>query len=343
MEQSVLSAIGNAYGWSAPICKPVQSGLINHTWQVKTGKNVFLLQAINKKVFTEPELIDRNLEQLSAYFQQSNPGYLFTAPLKNKDGKGLFSVGNDIYRVFPWVVDSHTIDVVINTHQALSAAMTFGNFTALSAQFDCSQLAITLPDFHHLPLRYRQFTEAVNEGNTTRITECKDAIQWLQAQSNVVNRFTSFTTHLDVKKRVTHHDTKISNVLFDEADNGLCVIDLDTVMPGYFLSDVGDMVRTYVCPVSEEEQDLGKICIRKEYLKAIEEGYLYKGCMKEQLSQFELDHFYFAGEMMIYMQALRFLTDYLLNDRYYGRKYPTHNKVRAENQIRLMQAFQEAI
>ena len=255
----------------------------------------------------------------------------------------MIQAGGRYYRVFDWVQGSHTIDVVANVQQAAEAAGAFGLFTFLLEGFDAGSLHITLPDFHHLPLRYRQFTEAVNEGNTTRITECKDAIQWLQAQSNVVNRFTSFTTHLDVKKRVTHHDTKISNVLFDEADNGLCVIDLDTVMPGYFLSDVGDMVRTYVCPVSEEEQDLGKICIRKEYLKAIEEGYLYKGCMKEQLSQFELDHFYFAGEMMIYMQALRFLTDYLLNDRYYGRKYPTHNKVRAENQIRLMQAFQEAI
>ena len=166
---------------------------------------------------------------------------------------------------------------------------------------------------------------------------------FVKNKKNIVEKFEKFIHHAGAKQRVTHHDTKISNVLFDEKNKGLCVIDLDTIMPGFFLSDVGDMVRTYVCPVSEEEQDLGKICIRKEYLKAIEEGYLYKGCMKEQLSQFELDHFYFAGEMMIYMQALRFLTDYLLNDRYYGRKYPTHNKVRAENQIRLMQAFQEAI
>jgi thiamine kinase-like enzyme len=343
MEQSVLSSIAIAYGWSAPICRPVQSGLINHTWQVTAAQNVFLLQAINTQVFRFPELIDRNLTLLADYFQQSNPAYLFTAPVKTMDGKGLYTLGNETFRVFPWVTGSHTIDVVVNTHQASSAAMAFGRFTALSTQFDCTQLGITLPEFHHLPLRHMQFMEAVKDGNPIRVKECDDAIQWLQSQTNIVHTFTVFTTHHDVKQRVTHHDTKISNVLFDAADNSLCVIDLDTVMPGYFLSDVGDMFRTYVCPVSEEEQDLGKICIRKEYLQAIAEGYLQKGSMKSQLSQFELDHFYFAGEMMIYMQALRFMTDYLLNDRYYGKKYPTHNKVRAENQIRLLQLFKEAI
>ena len=137
-----------------------------------------------------------------------------------------------------------------------------------------------------------------------------------------------------LKKGVTHHDTKISNVLFDKSDKGLCVIDLDTVMPGYFISDVGDMLRTYLSPVNEEEKDLSRIEVRDDYFKAIAEGYLSE--MKEELSQKEKEHFVYSGKFMIYMQALRFLTDYFKDDTYYGSKYPGHNLVRATNQATLL-------
>ena len=143
------------------------------------------------------------------------------------------------------------------------------------------------------------------------------------------------------KKRVTHHDTKISNVLFDGQDKGICVIDLDTVMPGYFLSDVGDMFRTYSCPVSEEEKNLYLVMVRKDFMQAIEKGYL--SAMTDELSQFEKDHLYFGGEMLIYMQAIRFISDYLNNDIYYGSRYPGHNLVRTQNQVRLLEEFQKAI
>ena len=112
-------------------------------------------------------------------------------------------------------------------------------------------------------------------------------------------------------------------------------------MPGYFISDVGDMIRTYVCPVSEEEQDLNKINIRADFLKAIQDGYFSE--MENQLNNFEKDHFYFAGEFLIYMQAIRFLTDYLNNDIYYGCKYEKHNLIRAQNQIILLQQYQLSI
>ena len=141
------------------------------------------------------------------------------------------------------------------------------------------------------------------------------------------------------KTRVTHHDTKISNVLFDEEDNGLCVIDLDTVMPGYFISDVGDMLRTYLSPVSEEEKDFSKIVIREDYFRAIKKGYMSE--MENDLSEEEKAHFIYAGKFMIYMQALRFLTDHLNNDIYYGAKYEGHNMVRARNQVVLLQRLLE--
>jgi aminoglycoside phosphotransferase (APT) family kinase protein len=165
-------------------------------------------------------------------------------------------------------------------------------------------------------------------------------VKYLQSKSGIVDRYKLFLAGKDVRVRVTHHDTKISNVLFDQAGKGLCVIDLDTVMPGYFLSDVGDMFRTYVCPVSEEEKDLDKIVVRKEYLEAVRQGYLQ--AMAGSLTNFELDHFHFAGTMLIYMQAIRFLTDYLTGDKYYGSRYPGQNLVRAQNQGRLLELFQQA-
>ena len=341
MDQQVLKTIQTAYGWNNPKITTVQSGLINETLRVQSGNHLYLLQAVNTQVFRYPELIDDNLNRLAEYFWEEDPGYRFTAPVHNLYGQSLIQAGGRYYRVFDWVQGSHTIDVVANVQQAAEAAGAFGLFTFLLEGFDAGSLHITLPDFHNLSLRYRQFEKAVKDGNSARMLECRDTIRYLQAGSDIVKRYETFITSKEEKQRVTHHDTKISNVLFDHTDKSLCVIDLDTVMPGYFLSDVGDMFRTYVCPVSEEEKQYDLIHIRKDYLTAIEQGYLYH--MQAALSNFEKDHLYFGGEMLIYMQALRFITDYLNNDRYYGSRYEGQNRVRGENQARLLALFREAI
>jgi Ser/Thr protein kinase RdoA (MazF antagonist) len=147
------------------------------------------------------------------------------------------------------------------------------------------------------------------------------------------------TRHPDFKQRVMHHDTKISNVLFDNSSKAICIVDLDTVMPGYFISDTGDIFRTYLSPVDEEEADLDKIQIRTSFFKAIVEGYLSE--MKDELSETEKQYFLYAGKFMIYMQALRFIADYLNNDIYYGARYEGHNLVRGKNQVVLLQKFIE--
>ncbi len=162
---------------------------------------------------------------------------------------------------------------------------------------------------------------------------------FLLAQKNIVTEFEKITRDNNFKRRVTHHDTKISNVLFDDEGNGLCVIDLDTTMSGYFISDVGDMMRTYLSPYSEEEKDISRITVRDEYFDAVAKGYLKE--MNEELTPSELDHFVYSGDFMIYMQAVRFLTDHFNNDIYYGAKYEGHNFMRAQNQIALLQKYQE--
>lgn len=244
------------------------------------------------------------------------------------DGKGYF-------RLSPYVKKSHTINAVQAPGQAFEAAKEFGQFTRLLSHFPVEKLQITLPDFHNLSLRYRQFSEALVNGNKARLQQSQELIHFIKENKKIVETYEDILHKPSFKLRVTHHDTKISNVLFNDDDKALCVIDLDTVMPGYFISDVGDMIRTYLSPVSEEEKDFSKIEIRDEYFGAILEGYMSE--MANELSAAEKNHFIYSGKFMIYMQALRFLTDHLNNDIYYGAKYEGHNFVRAGNQAILLQ------
>ena len=320
--------------------KPFGSGLINNTWLISDNGNDFILQRINTNVFKNPFDIATNIHLICDYLKTKHPGYLFPCPRKTVAGDYMTTIKAEGYfRVFPFIKNSHTVDVVNSPSQANEAAKQFGRFTNLLSGFPIDQLKITLPDFHNLPLRYSEFETAIKEGNRERIKESTTSIHFLKEQSEIVTISERINNNPDFKRRVTHHDTKINNVLFDDHGNGLCIIDLDTVMPGYFLSDFGDMMRTYLSPVSEEEKDLSKIEIREDYFKAIADGYLSE--MGNELSAAEKNNLVYAGKFMTYMQALRFLTDYLNNDVYYGSKYEGHNFIRANNQITLLKKIIE--
>lgn len=319
---------------------PITSGIINKTWKVCSVNGNYILQQINDHVFVNPELIHGNITVIASYLKKNYSSYLFPAPILHSAGSQLLKEpGVGYFRVFPFIEGTHTIDVVANPKQAFEAAEQFGRFTAYLGGFNCNQLNVTIPDFHNLSYRYQQFQEALKSGNAERIHNEKSLIDKLTRLQFLVKQYDAITKNNSFKKRVTHHDTKISNVLFNEQDNAVCIIDLDTVMPGYFISDVGDMMRTYLCEVSENEEDISKIKIRPDYYYAIVEGY-YKE-MQNELTNEEKKHFFFAGQFMIYMQALRFLTDYLHNDRYYQIQYPTHNLVRAINQVVLLERLME--
>ncbi|MDF2193425.1 aminoglycoside phosphotransferase family protein [Paraflavitalea sp. CAU 1676] len=313
-------------------------GLINKTWKVTRNDHSqsYILQKINHAVFKQPADIAFNVAAIADHLQKQHPEYLFITPLQTLDGQDLFVVeGDGYYRMAPFLEQSCTLQTVQAPKQAFEAARQFGRFTSLCASFDASRLKVTIPDFHNLPFRYQQFTTALEQGNKERKAEMKELIAFLQSQSSIITTYNQIAGNPAFSLRVTHHDTKISNVLFDTADNGLCVIDLDTVMPGYFISDVGDMMRTYLCPVNEEETDLSLITVREDYFQAIVAGYL--SAMQPLLSREEKQHFVYAGKFLIYMQALRFLTDYLNNDVYYKARHPRHNADRAENQAALLQ------
>ncbi len=316
----------------------LSSGLINTTYKITYNNQIFILQKINAFVFKKPQLIADNINLLATYLRKSHPDYLFVAPIKTENDLSIIcNKGKEYFRLFPFVKKSHTIDVALNPQQAYEAAKQFGAFTQKLSGFNCSSLKITLPNFHNISLRYQQFEIALLKGNKKRLQEAASTIGLIKSYKNIVEDFEKIKTDSDFKIRVTHHDTKISNVLFDANGKGLCVIDLDTVMPGYFISDVGDMLRTYVSPANEEEKDFSKIKIREGYVEAIMNGYLSE--MENELSKKEKQFFIFAGKFMVYMQALRFLTDFLNDDVYYGSKYEGHNLVRAKNQLVLLQQF----
>ena len=319
---------------------PFGTGLINHTWKLEQNNTALILQRINQHVFRNANDIAHNMEAMRLFLQAHHPDYLFVAPIPTlKDQPMCYVAGEGYYRVFPFVRGSRTIDVVHTPAQAYEAARQFGLFTRLLNNLPAQELRLTIPGFHDLTLRYQQFLTAIETGNRLRIRESEELIKKLISFSGIVTRFEAIRRNSDFRLRVIHHDTKISNVLFDNNDAAICVIDLDTVMPGYFISDLGDMMRTYLCPVSEEEKNIERITVREDFYRAIVDGYLSE--MKAVLSEPEQQHLFYSGQFMIYMQGIRFLTDHLQNDAYYGAAYPGHNFHRARNQITLLERLTE--
>ncbi len=312
----------------------ISTGLINNTYKAVSFSHAYIIQQINSRIFNHPEDIDHNLRLIAEHLKKNKPGYRLPMPIETADGQTLVIVNNKYYRAFNFVENAITYTVAETPQLAFEAANQFGSFTSQFRHFPSESLKITLPQFHDISFRYQQFLSSIKNAAEERKSESINIINELKSLVVIVDDYEKIKLDKNFIKRVTHHDTKISNVLFNEEGKGICVIDLDTVMPGYFFSDVGDMMRTYLPPVSEEEQDLSKVFIREDYFTAIANGYLQH--MQQHLSENEIKAFVYAGKFMIYMQALRFITDYLNNDVYYGAKNDKHNFNRAQNQLTLL-------
>jgi Ser/Thr protein kinase RdoA (MazF antagonist) len=331
MMQSILEQ----YGWENATAIPLSQGLINQTFDVHTAHGNFILQSINTQVFKDPFAIDHNIKAIGQYYNTNRPDQLFTHLVPTLKGETLIAWEGKQYRTFK-KIEGIALDVLTTAAEAKEAAQQFGQFTASLTEFPIGELKVTIPQFHDLALRYHQFEQALIHGDSKRIETAKDAILFLKSHQSYVKKWIHFTTNREAHLRVTHHDTKISNVLFKD-ENAICVIDLDTTMPGYFISDVGDMCRTYLCTVNEACQDLNQIKVIPERWTAIQNG--YSEAMGEFLTSFEKDHFVFSGQSIIYMQALRFLTDYLQLDQYYKVERPSQNLDRTLNQNQLLIEF----
>ncbi|HRQ49239.1 MAG TPA: phosphotransferase, partial [Agriterribacter sp.] len=222
MLQQVLQAYG--LDFSALEVKPFGSGLINNTWKVcrKHNDTSYILQRINHHVFKSPDDIAHNTRMIGSYLAAHHPGYFFVRSLHTSYGADLYFVEAEGYfRLVPFVKGSHTVDVVQTPQQAFEAAKQFGRFTRLLEGFPVNELKVTIPDFHNLSLRYQQFLQSLQTGNATRIVHAEKEINWLKEQEYIVKNFDAMKGNPDFRLRVTHHDTKISNILFDKNFRGI--------------------------------------------------------------------------------------------------------------------------
>jgi len=321
--------------------QPFGSGLINQTFKVTGNGQDYILQQINGNVFKSPGDIAENSLLLQAHIKKTQADYLFVAPIPAVSGQFLVkSASGEVFRLFPFVKGSQTINYVSLEKEAFEAAKQFGRFTRLLKGVEIAQLKYTLTDFHNLELRFKQFEMAAQDALPERLEQASNEIKEVYKHHPILQTYQLLISNNEIPLRTIHHDSKISNILFDDQQNGLCVIDLDTVMPGYYLSDVGDMMRTYLSPANEEEADLSKIHIREHIFNAIYKGYMSE--MGNVLSETEKRYFIYSGELMIYMQAIRFLTDFLNNDIYYGTTYAGQNLTRSKNQFKLLNEYQQS-
>jgi Ser/Thr protein kinase RdoA (MazF antagonist) len=336
MREEVLAAFGlDAKNF---FIEPVGSGYINLTYKV-TGHSVYILQRINKNIFKHPEVIANNLRTAADHLKKFHPDYLFLSPLKTADEKEMvYDEEGFPWRLFPYIKNSTTIDSVSTAEEAFSAASEFARLARYLEGVDVNAFGATLERFHDLTWRYEQFETALANASADRKEEAYQAIKDCLHFKYLVNEYNELVSKKNMKLRIMHNDTKINNILFDATTRkAVCVIDIDTLMPGYFIYDVGDMIRTFVSPVSEEEKDLDKIIFRKEIYDALVQG--YNAQMEDKLEVSERGLFHFAGMMMTYIMALRILADFLNGDIYYRITYRDQNLVRARNQLQLLQVL----
>lgn len=321
---------------------PIGSGHIHHTYLVK-DKASWVLQRVNINVFTRPDIIARNNRLAADYLARTHPEYLFPTPVKSKGGlEMVYAPDGFPWRVYPLIENTITIDYVTTSSQAFEAARGFGLLGKNLEGIDCSLFGPTLERFHDLGWRYEQFEFELAHASTSTKAQVAEEVELAIHFKPLVKEFEELIKSNALKLRITHNDTKINNILFDQVSGkAVCVIDLDTLMPGYFIFDLGDMVRTCVSPVSEEERDVSKILFRKEIYDALLAGYL--GEMSDTMSARERAAVPFAGKMMTYIMALRFLADFLRGNTYYHIRYPDQNKVRARNQLYLLKILSQSV
>ncbi|MCE1199828.1 MAG: aminoglycoside phosphotransferase family protein, partial [Marinilabiliales bacterium] len=242
------------------------------------------------------------------------------------------------WTLFLFIRDSIGVECVLHPEQAASSGRAFGQFQAQLSDLDSNLLIETIPNFHNGVFRFSQLLEAVAEDRAKRTHAMQKVITALTERSSEMLQLQQWLNSGQIPKRITHNDTKINNVLFDAANNILCVIDLDTVMPGSVLFDFGDAIRTLCNTAAEDESDLGKIGFNSSFFKAFSRGYL--STAHEFLSPLEKSNLVFSCRYMVWEQTIRFLTDYLNGDTYYKISHPTHNLERTLAQMRYLELLE---
>ena len=322
--------------------KPLGNGLINDTYKVTTVEADapdYVLQRINDSIFTDVDLLQNNIEEVTHHIREQlvkegadDIDRKVLTFVKTDEGKTYIKDGkNQYWRISVFIPNAITMDAV-TSETSYHAGKAFGKFEAQVADIT-DRLGETIPDFHNMELRRDQLRQAVKEDRAGRAEGVKDFIADIEKYMDEMCLCQCLFREGKLKKHVCHCDTKVNNMMFDQEGHVLCVIDLDTVMPSLFVSDCGDFLRTAANTIAEDSPEFDKINFRMDIFEAFTRGYIESA--SSFLSPLEISLLPHAAELFPYMQAVRFLWDYLNGDHYWKCKYPEHNLVRAQNQWHL--------
>ena len=330
---------------------PYGSGHINDTYAAvfdQAGSPMrYIFQRINHNVFKDPAGLMGNVERVTAHIRrkleaagadQISRRVLTLVPAR--DGKCWYAdaEGNH-WRCYLFIEQARSYDQIETARQAFEAARAFGEFQQQLADLPAPRLRDTIPNFHHTRSRFDALCQAIEQDACNRASGVKSEIEFALRHESLVDVLQDLQERGLLPERVTHNDCKLNNVMLDDATGqGVCVIDLDTVMPGLALYDFGDMCRTTTCPTAEDERDLSKVEMRMEMFEALVNGYLASA--GGFLNPVEKGHLVFCARLITFEIGIRFLTDHLAGDRYFKVHRPGHNADRARVQFKMVESFE---
>ncbi len=329
----------------------IESGHINTTYlasyQNADGEvSRYILQRINEHVFSEPLVVMKNIERVTRHINRK----VFRAKrdfggqtlnlYPGRDGKNCVAgAAGGIWRCYNYIEGCCTYDVVENTRQAYQAAKAFGAFQDLVSDLPVEKVSVTIPDFHNTPARYVRLMEAIKNDSHGRVADVQEEINFITSRESITSVLVDHLKAGRLIERITHNDTKLNNVMIDEqTDEAVCVIDLDTVMPGLALYDFGDLVRGATSPVEEDEEDVSKVVMRMSMFEALLEGYLETA--KNFLTPLEIELLPFSAKLITMETGIRFLTDHLEGDVYFKTQREGHNLDRCRTQLALVKSIE---
>ena len=314
---------------------PIENGLINHTFLVETENGKFILQQINTLIFKNPKAIQNNHMKINGILDRSGYSKKTVKIIPTLSNHLLFEKNNEAWRMLEYLEDSMTFLKPSSTEIAFEATKCLSEFYKIISQEQII-LEETLPDFINFEKRINDFKTALNQ-ETERKNTAEKEINFILEHLSLPEKWIELQNQESLPNRVIHADPKISNVLFDKENKAIAVIDLDTMMNGTILYDFGDMIRSYTNNSDEDEGSVSDNFTAENYV-AVKDGFLFY--LKDTLTPIELENLDYAAQLIIYIQAVRFLTDYLNHDVYYSVKNDLQNLDRTKNQINLLKGLQ---
>ncbi len=321
------------------------NGHINDTYC--TTNSEYILQRINTNVFKEPDKLMENIVRVTEFLRKKivdnygDPERETLTVINTYDGKPYYEYDKDnVFRMYKFIEDTKTIEDDKTVPDLYNAGQGFGNFQKMLDDFPAETLHETIKDFHNTPKRVQALKTAIEENIAGRADSVREEIDFALKMSVMADRVVKGIEEKKIPLRVTHNDTKINNILFDRiSGDAVCVIDLDTVMPGSMLYDFGDALRMGGSTAAEDETDLSKVHFDKECFRAFAKGFI--GEVREIMTEEEAALFPFSVKLMTYECGIRFLTDYLNGDTYFKIHREHHNLDRARNQFKLVKELDE--